>query len=397
METFTKTTNRFVQVTSNNVSPVGSHAVGVLDHVVKLTRSRVGSANPRWATLVANGENATTPLTAYEELYVADSGLTRVRFVDGKEGSIRNSGYVSAYVPLRNVPRVAIREAAEAQAISALNGKIRKLQTPFEGAVFTGELRETIQLLRHPFGSMVKLTDAFYAKAKKNLKVTKASAGMWLEWQMAIMPLLSDTVQIIDLINNVARKEDKRALRVYGSSDSQTINTVVSSSMGCTGLIGTLERRQTVKVENVIRCGLLAAFIDGLEYNKSWLEDSFDDLSSIPITLYELTMYSFLVDYFVNVGDIIEGAVSSRSMLSFASNSVITTTTETRILNGCMINRPDLIKSLTLFSPTTITSTLREVTRSAAVSAIPPMVFTLPGTKIRYANIAALIASKGIK
>lgn len=402
MAVFTKSTTKRYRVEVTSVSAAGSHPVTDKSYVIPLVRSRTGSAMPDWQQRVKDKKNATTPLTAYEQDYSVDTGHTHFNWKSpkGTVGKIIGSGYKgpTTFNIALNASPVSVRNEAKAQAISRLNSKLRQMQTPFEGAIFTGELRETINLLRNPFGSVVKLTDAFYAKQKRAMKVTKASAGQWLEFQMAILPILNDTVAIIDLINEVAQRVDKDTLRVYGESDLQVTDSVnTNEPMGTTGLSGTKETRRTVKVQSIIRCGLTTAFIDGLSYSKDWLKDSFDDLSSIPITLYELTAYSFLIDYFVNIGDMIEGAVSSRSALSYTSHSLVTTTEHKVILSNCVVNRPDLITSLTLFTPTTHVSTLREITRETAVSAIPPMVFTLPGSKIRYANIAALIAARGIK
>jgi hypothetical protein len=306
--------------------------------------------------------------------------------------------------------------AAQARATAQAYKSIANYQSVFSGQVFAGELREVLDLVRNPFAKSAKLTDSFLrtlsadglklrqhhqfgTKAKlisrnagKNLtNLSKSVADSWLEYSFAISPLIKDVAGLITLAADIADKRDHETIRAYGKSESASSRESVSGGPGYS--INYTE--DTVnRVENIIRCGMTARFIDTLRAKNStnpWI-DSVDDFQNLPVTAWELMPFSFLVDYFVNVQDILQSAIVSQSGIAYTSNSLIRTTEivqrSGKIVPGSL--HPYVIEC-TPVAPRIVTSGVRSVTRTATLLGIPPLVFSLPGSNVRYANIAALL------
>jgi hypothetical protein len=219
----------------------------------------------------------------------------------------------------------------------------------------------------------------------------KRAADLHLEYQFAVSPLMADVANLIKLAADIADKRDHETVRGYGKSE-YTQSYELNPGGGGWNVVGSEEKH--VKVQNIIRCGMTANFIDSLQGRNSsntWL-DQLDDFSSLPLTAWELTPFSFLVDYFVNVQDIIQSAVVTQAGIAYTSNSLVRSVEWTRKSGTRVtISRPDVIKSIVPEELRIVRSGVRDVTRTSTLLGIPPVVFSLPGSNIRYANIAALL------
>ncbi len=401
----------------DNASFKGVDGSYTVDHTTRaaLQRYRESTPNPKYKQIIKDEGNATTPLFAYEQYVKIHPGAIFVKNIFGNTwndtwANIQLNQPQSLYnLSLYTNPLV---NDAVAKATFKTYEAIAKYQSPFNGQVFSGELKEVIDLIRHPFQKSAKLTDAvlrqvsfdglklrevkrFKGRAERITSrqaknTSKASADVWLEYQFAVKPLLNDIADLFKLAADIAEKRDHETVRGYGKTED-VIVSAVPTSYGQYEILN--ERTQTSRVENVIRAGMTARFLDmAKEINsRNSFIDSIDDFVNVPVTAWELVPFSFLVDYFVNVGQLIQSAVVSQSGISYVSNSLIRTYEIKEKNTGIgAIQHPYLTEVYTTHARE-VASGIRSVDRTSTLLGIPPVVFHLPGSNIRYANITALL------
>ncbi len=375
----------------------------------RVTDYRDGSYDVKWKSKIKGGENATTPLIAY---------ITRCNYVPGS-CSYTFSGYkgctdtdmgLNAYIPsliaygggvngFRQPDAILI---SEAQAIARRQAfqRIHNLQGNFQGQVFLGELRETVNFLKSPFLASVKLLEKSrklangFAKIQKNGLAAhklsdfgKAAGDSWLEFHFGILPLISDIKSIIELIQD-KQSPAKLSYRTYGKSNKANVGpTVIGSENHYFNTVMTY----TDTAECIIHFGIFSERIHRAELASDRLFDVLSKLSDVPSTAWELTPWSFLIDYFVNVGSIIDATTTGTQKVSYSSESNIYT--QDFNFATLSINRAGAayITDNSISHNRSMSFKHRSAARVGGSLAIPPLVVTLPGSSTRYANIAALL------
>lgn len=408
----TRTTDMWVNTISYFPSATAPHKVQSIGGLVKCVSSRTGVPNPKYKQIISDGGNATTVMSAYRQNVKITPGSTVFIFKDKAIGTDSYHGINPAPIPITHLDTTAgfpqsIIDEATAAAISQMYKSIAKFQSPFQGQVFAGELHEVYKLIRNPLATSNKLLESWVKAVSaplidlrnKGLKskvmsasdkaAAKAVADSWLELRFAILPLISDIGSLMTLAADIALTRQHETLRAYGKSESAASYVQLVNST--TGLAYNRSQEHVFKCENIIRCGLTAEFLDKFEQNVNPYIDAVDDVMSIPLTVWELTPFSFLVDYFVNVQDIIQSSVVTSRALSYTSNSIIKMKTIETYTGAPFVGRPDLISTIASHVPKRTTESVRSVQRGGVLQAIPPVVFSLPGSKVRYANIAALL------
>jgi len=220
-------------------------------------------------------------------------------------------------------PEVAwpYNQALYDSTLSAFVSKARAAQYQFQGGVFLGEIKETINLLRSPLKGFRKLTKEYHSKAKKLARTkltkrqrTKQLSEEWLRYSFGIKPLIQD---IDDAMHDLAyiiegrpetapilvQRRDAKLLYSYkGAGTSRSWWTMVLTQYS--------RSDESVTIRGAVSVALPK--IGKSYYGNDLLMHALSDF--IP-TLWELIPYSFLVDYFTNVGDFI-------SALTFLESSV---------------------------------------------------------------------------
>jgi len=363
------------------------------------TASREGAYDPLWRSKIKSLQNATTPLKAYASSIVANVG--KLTYTNGTP-NIEDSTWILNFLPIQSngivwSPDAGFRlkdqslvSEAQASARGKAYNKVYSLQRGTNNQIFLGELRETVDLLRHPFEKSVKLIHAFGDEVtKRNFKTfSKASADSWLEFRFAILPLISDIKAIIALINGKNNLE-KLGYRYYAKAESVSFLPNDLGSFAWYPAITNGYDKMTA--ECIIHFGVVSERIHFAEAASDRLIDSISDLSDIPSTIWEITPWSFLIDYFVNIGDIILASTTGTQILSYTSESNIYTQERNVILQGFGPAYGVGPTNPKLVLPGSLSVFHRSVDRSGGSLAIPPLSFSLPGGGIRLTNIAALL------
>jgi len=229
------------------------------------------------------------------------------------------------------------------QALMKFITRARSVQGSFQGGVFLGELRETIHQIRHPAGAIRSLlSDYLGAVKKRSGKVARLNGRVvsngsigersrvarntlqsmisdtWLEFQFGVKPLVND---VIDAAQALARYniDDFPSKVVTGKSRySQELgDNFITRSLGTGQLVTRIRKTSSVQVKIYgcvkVQCSAGASHAAALA-GLTWRD--------FAPTVWELIPYSFLVDYFTNVGAIVEAASFNTASVAWANIGV---------------------------------------------------------------------------
>lgn len=205
------------------------------------------------------------------------------------------------------------------RALAKLYEQIRNSEVSLNTTI--GEGRETVGMLMAVAHSAQEFIDHF-RRAKKKVKREVLSAlrnplqtvgGLELLWSVGLSPLISD---VENIRNHVANKQD---LHVDIRAQSRAAKTHEKSEVTHpAGATQTEERELSQRIEYS-----LTYRIDDLHAFENWRLG----LTVRPTLLWELTTLSFVVDYFVNIGqylELLEASVLNNG-ISFVEGYVTTT------------------------------------------------------------------------
>jgi len=188
--------------------------------------------------------------------------------------------------------------------------------------VVLGEIRETIGLLKSPIRGFRKLTREYHKRAKRLAKTKTTKRNLkkrlgeeWLRYSFGVKPLLQD---IDDAMHDLAYLLEGRPPVqpiLVERSDSTLQYTYDGAATSISFWTSTLNAYDRVR-ESVIIRGMVR--VDIPKIGSAYQGDAAitQAMSEFVPTLWELIPFSFIVDYFTNVGDFI-------SAITFLENSVI--------------------------------------------------------------------------
>lgn len=311
------------------VSPIVDRSLKWSDSVTKPL-----SKGARWKSLIRSGACATTQLVGEKRDYEYSPGFIEVEVVNqaplpGTE-TVRWqwAGAISQAAALEPAsdPALLVETVADNQAKQCFVRKARKHQTQFQSGVFLGELGETLRMIKNPARSLRRgLDDYLNALQNKRMRLrgpdkARFISETWLSYAYGWKPLFSD-------IDSGARALAKRATRPFeiaqrihcvGKTDSPVISGVSTTSEGGVTIkyrVITRERIHVVYIGAVRSDSMNNPTFDAQLFG-------FDPTNWVP-TVWELVPYSFLVDYFTNIGEILDAWSFQRTGVSWVQRTVI--------------------------------------------------------------------------
>lgn len=319
-------------------------AATVGTRVFTATRERTGVSLPKWKTRIQNGQDATTAMSAtwdtvssgkVEGEYKYKSALypTYVyrRKVSGDIGLISGIDTPSNEGPLKSTSFCWNLAAA------AYNDRIRKEYQNMQGLVALGEVKETLRMLRRPAQSLRKVSKDWLDFLRKRKKAdpkgwTKDLGGAWLEHVFGWKPLINDVNDAVDGYQNLQRRITQPVIRRIAAGKKVVYDT--------SSLLTSTWRPGSYKIVNngpYYRCtfGLrwethIVRFKGALKAQSQM--PTWDDAANafglsvrefVP-TAWELLPWSFLADYFVNIGDCLNSTFTNTSAVLYTNQTLIT-------------------------------------------------------------------------
>jgi hypothetical protein len=286
--------------------------------------SRDGASLPGYRSLISRGLDAMTGYAAQRTKLSLGSWSCNLRaHSDGSPVTTRYSGG-GTFSPWANAPGLpASTTVANNQALMNFVSKARSTQTKFQGGIFLGELSKTLHQIRHPAQALragVGEYLGFLKKRRHNIKPTqkrKFLSETWLEYSYGWKPLIHD---IQDACKAALHERSLRnTIPISGSGSSDEHSELGTGFVGPSSCVAyRLQQLSKVKVKYYGAVFCSAESAASFQQKNFGLDLSFSNF--VP-TLWELIPYSFLVDYFVNIGDLLSALSFRRSDIAWAGVS----------------------------------------------------------------------------
>lgn len=229
---------------------------------------------------------------------------------------------------------LALGELALASAYAKMNSS-----SILSGEILS-DLDKTVGMLHKPFKGARNLVQKMVKYRKRHLgktirSATKASSQAWLEYRYGWRPLISDANQIIRDANTFREKMERSRLvaRSGREASGSRSTSYVGTPLPALSALGNVD----VECRTVLKVGA------GVIYDRCD-RNSFQRLNEIlgtrtmdiPATLWEVIPYSFVVDWFVNVGDWLQ-AITPNPYVSVRGSWISSSEKSTQSRSGRII------------------------------------------------------------
>lgn len=369
-----------------------------------------GDTNPHWREQVIREENACTPRTVTYISNVNQNAQfqgTYLHYPTMAPHVISSEGFLFAHPPIMNEMAVDWNPA-RAQGRSKAIAKLHAAHHSAMGGVIAGQITQTLHMLRHPLEALRSGFHNYFAavehrvrdnrsKTPKKVKIRGVNqrskrdtvrgivADTYLEYVFGWQPALSDVKDIITALDRLltqheVTRADSKYIERFSGPSSSTPKTQFSLN---------LREEKRVKAKYILSTKAALRPIVSHDFHTQFGLD----FESFAPTVYELVPWSFVLDYFLNVQDLMNAAFTVRSELIYASQTEIRETVNTHLIkwNGTYsvsaMRSPGVIKN----NVGVFTETVKVIERECSLQ-FPPLVFTVPARN-QLINMAALLAS----
>jgi hypothetical protein len=381
---------RLVSDSSNGTASVENHYSTTV-----VSNSFTGDRVPNYKYLIANGFSATSVATG-EQRDITSSEFTQ--YIKGKVGSGWESHKTIGHVDTEYLyevstsPDSSFDSSIVNKALSNFLRNAKSKQRQFQSGVFIGELRETIHLIRNPLSGIRKLVNDYVGRCRSARGLSPRSqlrhlANQWLEFQFGVLPLVSDVSSGCEAIKRLRNKRYLAPVRSLVEGDKPLTSESFIIDPGWSGR-RRIERYTSYHISRSLTGAVYCKSQGGPDEYRQSLGLTLSDF--IP-TVYELIPYSFLVDYFTNLGEFIDAWSFCQGDLAWHSDT-------TRRVGTCEV-RSIPVKPGTYFGnpiqdyyavPSKSTYKLKTFSRGAPILGLPSLGFRIPGTSTKFLNVAAL-------
>lgn len=400
---------------SQYTSPAGYNPPVVGTLTLNQDSERIGVPVDDWRSKIARGKSATSAFFGSQNTYRSRqtnaSGLA-TRKSDGKVASVTFSGHYIRVTSVPNPhPNTILTTTANNQALSNFVSRAISTQRSTQGGVFVGEIKEAVELITHPAKALRQGLDKFLrssiktaqkasrrrlgksavpSRVLKDKNIRKALSDTWLEQAFGWNPLMADIRDgakgLARLVNN--DYPPRKTVSGTGHDDILKSEVLNSSSVG----IWTF----TWFVRTSTKCDVrfVGSVITGSARSSPLREFGFMPSDFFP-TVWELIPWSFVADYFTNIGDMIQNA-------SFGTSNLAWICRTERRLTSAITHSPKLVMNSPLtfddlgvgLLPGNGRFTRKEVVRDIYTGTfVPDFQFEIPGLGTKWINLGALAAS----
>lgn len=387
-----KTTNH-----SHTVEFQQSSYTGVAPKLVKhhsMTNFRHGEELPNWRQLIKDGKNATTWMEAERVLRTSRPGSVYRLWGGNPAQWYKMYGNVDREVELPELDQ-ALLGLARSQALSRFINNCVEAQRSFAGSTFFGELRETLRMIKRP-GKALRDGISRYSRQAKKLSRKQGSpsqkqkwlSGLWLEYFFGWVPLVND---IQELTDTLTRYDVNPFVNVSGKSKQsrEAVDEYWSTSAPYWS-----KRTRLIKYSAWSRYkGSVWATAPYLGSFKKVNDFGFDPVRDFLPTVWELIPYSFLFDYFTNLGEIIQAYSFWSGNIRWTCKTERMWSSATSTFSPYSINGETSHPSWTFLEnqPEANSAFRYRVVRDKPETLIPEFSFELLSNQGKWLNIAALL------
>lgn len=379
--------------------------------------SRSGGDNPGYRQLIKKGLNAANQMTVTVSTAEAGDFKTIVYVLEPVSNSVWTYGNEGVFLNVNEPLGITGHSGSSsmsnacALALRILNRKTTARRRQVMGLVVVGELGKTISMIVKPAKALRQKVTSLTNRLRKLKKRSaggsswyKTAADTWLEAQFGWKPLLADVKDGAKAMARVVEKDalERQQFRAWAmdqglvlTSDGTVGPVGWDGSSGC----GYLVNRSVVNRSECVLYGRWSTRIQNPELvghtNARLLQLSGLNWEDVPAQAWELIPWSFLVDYFTNVGDVLEAVGNFVNGIDWVEEVHITTTEDSRtyMVNVAQLKALHGANYITHEGLETLTKqSYKTISRQAFVGSLTPSLsFSLP-QDLQWLNIAALIA-----
>jgi hypothetical protein len=364
----------------------------------------LGDSPPDWRARIIAGRDASSELIGDRWLFNGNNVKYETRGLKypilGQ--SVLTSGKPDPLAVYCTDAGIIANAAAENQAAGAILNSYKGAVTHFRGLDFAAEFLEVIQLLTNPLKGLFGLSMGLAKEVKKFRKwahkrpsyYAERIGGAYLSFTFGVQPLLSDAQAAAEtaatLMNEVARKYDV-TIKGFGQHFERTFGPLNHQLVGCAYARQRIYGSLNSEVRYRGKVG-----IDLTNPYGNALFAGFTPPDIIP-AVWEGLPFSFLVDYFTNVGDVLyRGTTASSSPnVRYITKGVRNTSEVMGLGLEFSHDDPDVLNGYISGSSSGGSFVTRRVRvhRSSGVE-LPPVTlnFDVPGVKQVF-NVAALVTA----
>lgn len=357
-----------------------------------------GSATPRWKSKLASFSSATSVMSAFEQdLVIHQPVRTRTTQVGAPTfvGSSVDERFAWHVPAVLDTSLIGLTQAG-------VNSKFYKeLSSDFKALTTLGELRESVALIRGSALRLRGLVDKNYraawtkrAAARSVSDWRRVASDLWLEYAFGWKPLISDIGAGYKAFNKHCDGSKNKTIAVTYRNSSSSPQSLIATQP----VIGS--SAMTSQVYMTTRYDCSCSYKVGYTYNVSsdaaHRQFSFGvSPSDLIVTGWELLPWSFLVDYFVNVGAILDAkAVASAIDIAWTSRTTRLVRTSEITTQTSRTAGADASYRPTLLSEGSASFMRKQISRDLHKPFIPHFRFSSKLSTSQGLNIAALISSQ---
>lgn len=297
---------------------------GMLD--TTLVSSHSGVQNPSWWRQVRYGQSATTIASGTRRSIVATPEFATVAYQAGSqliERQVTGNPSLALQQPPPgggNAPGLydSVMNAVLIRFLKKCLGEQRKLQA----GVFLGELRQTINLIRNPLkafnNAIYEYVHAVRGRSRylSPRQIPRMVSEEYLSFTFGVLPLLSDIKGAYNLCIRLRDLPQLVRVRAFAKAEKQI--ECVSAPASTYDIPYAYTRTRVVRCSakivgavSVRSVGPVPPLTEGLGFR----------LRDHVATAYNLIPYSFILDYFVNVNDILDCLSFAQADIAWHSRS----------------------------------------------------------------------------
>lgn len=273
-----------------------------------LIRTRISHRG--WKREIQLVSQATNPYERTETTISTLQGRaeSKVKYHTGLFAITQSSGHLGS-TSLLQPPTLIDLSPLLSEAKIGFVRKVRKSSTGFQTGVFLGELRETIKLVTHPVDSFRRALDDYRAATKKVIAGSTTSAvgrnlgNLYLEHSFGWRPIFSDIDSGMKALAGLKPVYSDpigfSASKDYRGSPFAILTRPSGINQWWVRVTGQPRFDGKVRYKGVVAW-------ESQNLAGGWRRDWGLTLDQFVPTIYELIPHSWLVDYFTNLGAIID-------------------------------------------------------------------------------------------
>jgi hypothetical protein len=204
---------------------------------------------------------------------------------------------------LKKVEQSPLERAVKLQAIASID------KTPYAMGEDVFEIRETLEFLKRPLGSLLDLTDHLRRRRhlghsfRSDVQVAKHIADNWLTYRFAITPLIQSASNVYESLFREKEKLPPRLSTGGSASDGEYTEDIFQSGGASDYVKYSRSCLNNVLVHATVLYEVTNPVTDWRRtYGLRWKD--------LPTTLWQIVPLSFLVDRLVNIQQGIKGLIN---------------------------------------------------------------------------------------